>query len=253
MIEEIKPYIAEAFGTACLVFLGCGAATISTATGSLPLGAFAVAMVFGLTLTALIYAIGPISGCHVNPAITVGLWAAKRFPGSKVLQYAISQVLGAGVGAGILLLILQGRPDGYDVAALGLGQTGWGDGYLGQYSMFAALLSETIATFIFTILIIGAISNVDNKAIAGVAIGFILCALIVCFINVSGGSLNPARSIGPAIFVGGNALAQLWLFIICPLIGGLAGGLIYKGIAGAENAFKAQGKAMLESDGHGSL
>lgn len=228
MTDEFKPYVAETFGTACLVFLGCGAATISSATGSLPLGAFAIAMVFGLTLTGLIYAIGPISGCHVNPAITVGLWAAKRFPGSKVLPYTISQILGAVIGAGILLLILRGRSAGYDVAALGLGQTGWGDGYLGQYSTLSALLSEFVATFIFTLLIIGAVSNIDNKAIAGIAIGFILCALVACFINVSGGSFNPARSIGPAVFVGGNALSQVWLFILGPLLGGLVGGLIYR-------------------------
>lgn len=228
MIEKFKPYIAEAFGTACLVFLGCGSATISTATSSLPLGALPIAMVFGLTLTSLIYTIAPISGCHVNPAITIGLWAANRFPGSKVLPYSVSQIVGAVIGAGILLLILQGRPEGYDPTVQGLGQTGWGEGYLGQYSLAAALLSEFFATLIFTVIIIGSGSNVESKHIAGVSIGFILFALVACFINISGGSFNPARSLAPAIFVGGDALSQLWLFIVAPISGAVVGGLIYR-------------------------
>jgi aquaporin Z len=228
MNEKLRPYLAEAFGTACLVLLGCASVTISGNGTVLPLGALPIALIFGLTLTFLIYAIGPISGCHINPAITLGLWAANRFPGQKVAGYIISQVIGGILGAGLLLLILGGRPEGYDVAALGLGQTGWGEGYLGQYGMVSAFVSEFVATFIFTIVIIASVSNVENRQLAGVSIGLCLAVMVACFINVSGASLNPARSIGPAFFVGGQALQQVWLFIVAPIAGSIAAGVAYR-------------------------
>ncbi len=228
MNEKLKPYLAEAFGTACLVLLGCASVTIGDNGTALPLGALPIALSFGLTVTFLIYAIGPVSGCHINPAITLGLWAANRFPGSKVPGYVASQVVGGLIGAGLLLLILSGRPQGYDAAALGLGQTGWGEGYLGQYGLVAALVSEFAATFIFTVVIIGSASNADNRQLAGVSIGLCLAVLVACFINVSGASLNPARSIGPAFFVGGKAISQVWLFIVAPVAGAVVAGLIYR-------------------------
>ena len=228
MSENLKPYLAEAFGTACLVLLGCASVTIGDNGMALPLGALPIALSFGLTVTFLIYAIGPVSGCHINPAITLGLWAANRFPGSKVPGYVVSQIVGGLIGAGLLLLILNGRPQGYDAATLGLGQTGWGEGYLGQYSLVAALVSEFAATFIFTIVIIGSASNADNRQLAGVSIGLCLAVLVACFLNVSGGSLNPARSIGPAFFVGGKAIMQVWLFILAPVAGAVAAGLVYR-------------------------
>ncbi len=228
MNKKLYPYLAEAFGTACLVLLGCASVTISNNGMALPLGALPIALSFGLTVTFLVYAIGPVSGCHINPAITLGLWAANRFPGSKVPGYVVSQVAGGIGGAGLLLLILSGRPQGYDASALGLGQTGWGEGYLGQYSLLAALVSEFVATFIFTVVIIGSVSNTDNKQLAGVSIGLCLTILIACFINVSGGPLNPARSIGPAFFVGGKAVMQVWLFIVAPIAGAMVAGIAYR-------------------------
>jgi len=228
MNEKFHPYLAEAFGTACLVLLGCASVTIGGNGTAFPLGALPIALSFGLTLTFLIYAIGPVSGCHINPAITLGLWIANRFPGSKVAGYVASQIVGGLIGAGLLLLILGGRPDGYDAAALGLGQTGWGEGYLGQYGATAAFVSEFVATFIFTVVIIASVSNVENSQLAGVSIGLCLAVLIACFINISGASLNPARSIGPAFFVGGKAVLQVWLFIVAPIAGALAAGVIYR-------------------------
>jgi aquaporin Z len=228
MNEKLRPYIAESFGTACLVLLGCASVTIGGNSMAFPLGALPIALAFGLTLTFLIYAIGPVSGCHINPAITLGLWAAKRFPGAKVAGYITSQILGGLLGAGLLLLILNGGPEGYDAATLGLGQTGWGEGYLGQYSLVAAFVSEFVATFIFTIVIIASVSNVDNKQLAGVSIGLCLTVLVACFINVSGASLNPARSIGPAFFVGGQAVLQVWLFIVAPIAGAIGAGIAYR-------------------------
>lgn len=223
MTDKYNPYLAEAFGTACLVLLGCASVTIAGNGGALPLGAMPVSLVFGLTVTFLIYAIGPVSGCHINPAITLGLWAANRFPGAKVAGYVASQLVGGLLGAGILLVLLKGRAGGYDPAALGLGQTGWA-----QYSIAVAFVSEFVATFIFMAVIIGSATNADSKQLAGVSIGVCLFVLISCFINISGGSLNPARSIGPAIFVGGTAMSQLWLFIVAPTLGAVFAGAIFR-------------------------
>lgn len=228
MNDKLKPYLAEAFGTACLVLLGCASVTVGGNGAALPLGGLPIALAFGLTVTSLIYAIGPVSGCHINPAVTLGLWVANRFPGQKVAGYILAQIAGAIVGAGLLLVVLSGRPEGYHVAMLGLGQTGWGEGYLGQYSLVSALLAEFLATFIFMIVIIGSVSNPDNLHLAGLSIGLCLTVLIACFINVSGGSLNPARSIGPALFVGGHALSQVWLFIVAPVAGAFAAGIAYR-------------------------
>lgn len=224
MNVRANPLVAEAFGTACLVLTGCASATIG-GYGATPLGILAVALVFGFTLTFLIYAIGPISGCHINPAITLGLWVANRFPGKKVAGYVLAQLLGGIVGAGILALILSGQSVGYDIAKVGLGQTGWGSGVPGGYGMAAAFATEFLATLVFMVVIITVTDDPENRRFAGLAIGLCLAAMIACFANVSGASLNPARSVGPAIFVGGTALSQLWLFLLAPVLGAAIGGL----------------------------
>lgn len=228
MNANTRAYVAEFFGTACLVFIGCASVAVGGYGLTFPLGALPVALAFGLTLTFLIYAIGTTSGCHINPAVTIGLWAANRFPASKVVGYIVAQSLGGIVGTALLFLILQGKASGYDVTKLGLGQNGWGPGYLGGYSATAAFVSEAVTTFIFMIAILGAILNHSAKALAGVSIGLALTTIILVFVNITGVSLNPARSLGPALFVGGTALSQVWLFLIAPTIGAVLGGLVFR-------------------------
>lgn len=226
----MKKYIAEFVGSAALVLVGCGAITAGGLGGILgggdavaKLAILPIALAFGLTVTAMAYGIGPVSGCHINPAVTVGVWAAGRMPTSDVPGYIISQVAGAIVGAAILFIILSGKASGYDVSTAGLGQTGWKD-----YSMVSAFLAELIATFLFLVVILGATSKAGAGPAAGLAIGLTLAVLHLAFVPVSGNSLNPARSIGPALFAGGGAIAQLWLFIVAPIIGAYLAGLLFK-------------------------
>ena len=231
----MKKYLAEFIGTATLVLLGCGSATIGN-LGSViggheayaPLALLPVAFAFGLAVTAMAYGIGPVSGCHINPAVTLGVWSAGRMPTSDVPGYIVSQVLGGIAGAAILAAILAGRAKGYDISTGGLGQNGWGAGYLGEYSMGAAALAEFLGTFIFLVAILGATSKAGSGPAAGLAIGLTLVLIHIVFINVTGVSVNPARSLGPALLVGGNALAQVWLFIVVPSLGGLAAGALFK-------------------------
>ena len=222
-----RELIAESFGTATLVFVGCGSAAIGGFGADWPTGALPIALAFGFCLTFLIYALGPISGCHVNPAVTLGLLAANGFPASKVPGYIAAQLIGGAIGAGVLVAILSGKTAGYDVALSGLGHNGWGDNYLGGYSMLSAIVPEVVSTFIFMIAILGASLNHDSKELPGLSIGLTLCAIILCFINVTGVSLNPARSFGPAIFVGGTAVTQLWLFVVAPVVGAVLAGFFY--------------------------
>jgi aquaporin Z len=226
---EIRKYAAEAFGTAVLVFVGCGAVTAGTYGTFLPIGAVPIGLAFGLTVTALIYSIGPISGCHINPAVTLSLWAARRFQAKNIPGYIVGQLLGAAVGAGLLLIVLNGSiAGGYDVGARGLGQNGWGVGFLGEYDWFAAFVTEFVATAVFIAVILGAMSKGATHSLAGIAIGAALTVLIVAFLNVTGVSLNPARSFGPALFVGKKAMSQLWLFVIAPCLAGLMTGLFFR-------------------------
>ena len=228
----MNKYLAEFIGTATLVLLGCGSATIGNLGGVIggheayaPLALLPVAFAFGLAVTAMAYGIGPVSGCHINPAVTLGVWSAGRMPASEVPGYIVSQVLGGIAGAAILLLILKGRAAGYTG---GLGENGWGAGYLGEYSMMSAALAEFLGTFIFLVAILGATSKAGSGPAAGLAIGLTLVLIHIVFNNVTGGSVNPARSLGPALLVGGNALAQVWLFIVVPSLGGLAAGALFK-------------------------
>lgn len=231
----MRRLIVEAAGTATLVLVGCGAVTLGNLGGILggtsPFAALAslpIGFAFGITVAALAYSIGPLSGCHLNPAVSAGAWAAGRLSTADCIGYSVAQIVGATLGAALLLLILYGRGAGYDVAAGGLGENGWGAGYLGAYGLGAAFLTEVIATFIFVAVILGVTAQDVHKATAGLIIGLTLVVLHLPFIYVTGLSVNPARSIGPALFVGGNAIAQLWLFILAPLLGGLAAGAAFR-------------------------
>jgi aquaporin Z len=225
----MKKYLAECLGTAALVLIGCGAvaaAGLGALLGTGPAGALAVmpiAAAFGLTVTAMAYGIGPISGCHINPAVTAAVWSAGRMSTQDAVGYVIAQVVGGIIGAAVLVAIVVGREGGYDIETLGLGQNGWS-----KFSATSAFLTEVVATFLFTVVILGATSKVGATQVAGLAIGLTLLAIHVTFIAVTGVSVNPARSIGPALFVGGKAMAQLWLFIVAPIVGGLIAGMLFR-------------------------
>ncbi len=223
----MNKYFAEFIGTAVLVLMGCGSAVL-TGYGSAPIGMLAIAFAFGLAVVSMAYGIGHVSGCHINPAVTIGVWAAGRIPASEVPKYWIAQVLGGIAGAGILYVIASGKLAGFDVSTAGLGQNGWGANYLGGYGLGAAIVAELVGTFIFLVVILGSTSKAGITQAAGLAIGLSLVMIHIVFIPVTGVSVNPARSIGPAIFAGGQALAQLWLFIVVPLVGAFVAGLLFK-------------------------
>ncbi len=215
--------IAEALGTFILVLFGCGAAVLMGAQ----IGMLGIALAFGLAIVAAAYGLGAISGAHLNPAVSLGMLMAGKMTVSEFGGYVIAQLIGATLGAGVLLLIASGKAD-YTLAANGLGQNGYGAGYLGEYSLMAALTFEGVMTFIFVTVILGATASGAPSAMAGLAIGLTLAAIHLVGINVTGVSVNPARSFGPAVFVGGKALADLWVFIVAPLAGGALAGLLWK-------------------------
>src|SRR5215831_6085993 len=223
-----KRYLAELVGTLALVLVGCGAITMSGFGGAFPLAILPIGLAFGLTVMAMAYGIGPISGAHLNPAVTVSMWVAGRIKTMDAVGYIVAQCIGGIAGAGILVLILKGKLAGYHLHAAGLGQTGWGEGYLGGYSVEAAIATEFIATLLFTLVILGATSAKGATPVAGLAIGLTLVVLHFPFINVTGLSVNPARSLGPAVFIGGKALAQLWLFLVVPTVAGAVSGWLFK-------------------------
>jgi aquaporin Z len=218
--------LAEFLGTAGLVLIGCGAVTIGGFGPAFPVGILPVALAFGLAVTAMIYAIGPISGCHINPAVSAGLVAAGRMPLNQALAYMAAQMLGAIAGAVLLYLILSGKIADYNVARSGLGQNGWGTSYLGGFGLLAAFVTEIVATFIFVFVILRVTGERGPGPLAGLIVGLTLVALHFPFINVTGLSVNPARSFGPAVIVGGQALVQVWLFIMAPVIGGVLAGVV---------------------------
>jgi aquaporin Z len=236
--------IAEFIGTFALVLIGCGAAVIgSMGSGATAIDLLGIGAAFGLALVAMAYGIGQISGCHINPAVSVGVWAAGRMTTPDLITYVIAQVIGAIAGAVVLYLILSGKASGWTPGALG--QNGWGAGYLGEYNTTSAFVFETIATFLFLVCILGVTQRGAPVGIAGLAIGLTLIALHLFGINITGTSLNPARSIGPAL-VGAaerpQAVAQLWLFIIAPVIGaGIAGYLFKSGILSAADVVPDRG------------
>jgi aquaporin Z len=191
-------------------------------------GIVGIAFAFGLGLIAAAYGIGPISGCHINPAVSLGVWVAGRLKTADLFGYWIGQFAGAILAAGAVYLIASGVSGGYDVAASGLGQDGWGPGYQGGYNVVSAILFEFLATLIFVIVILGATQKSAPTGFAGLAIGIALVAIHITGIHITGVSVNPARSLGPALFVGGQALQQLWLFLIIPSLGGAAAGLLFR-------------------------
>lgn len=225
----MKKAIAEFIGTFTLVFFGCGAAVIAgMGTGPTAIDVLGIAFAFGLAIVGMAHGIGPISGCHVNPAVSFGVLVAGRMTRSDFVSYVIAQVLGAIAGAVVLYIILSGKAAGWTG---GLGQNGWGAGYLGQYNLLSAFIFEVVATFIFLVCILGVTQKGSPAEFAGLAIGLTLVAIHIVGINVTGVSVNPARSLGPAIIgVGTNpaALGQVWLFIVAPLIGAGIAGVLFK-------------------------
>lgn len=221
--------IAEFIGTFTLVLFGCGAAVIAgMGSGPTSIDVLGISFAFGLAIVAMAYGIGPVSGCHVNPAVSFGVLMAGRMSVGDFIGYAIAQILGALAGAAILYLILSGKASGWTG---GLGQNGWGTGYLGEYNMVSALVFEAVATFLFLVCILGVTQEGAPTHMAGIAIGLTLVVIHIVGINVTGVSVNPARSIGPAIVGMGanaNAVSQLWLFIVAPLIGAGVAGLMFK-------------------------
>ncbi len=230
----MKKAIAEFIGTFALVLFGCGAAVIGgMGTGATSIDVLGIAFAFGLAIVAMAYGIGPVSGCHVNPAVSFGVLLAGRMSVGDFILYVIAQCAGAIAGAGVLYLILSGKASGWTPGALG--QNGWGAGYLGQYSMLSAFVFEAVATFLFLVCILGVTQKGAPVQFAGLAIGLTLCVIHIVGINVTGVSVNPARSAGPALLAGGTALAQLWVFVVAPLAGGaLAGVLHAAGVTRAE-------------------
>ncbi len=219
-----KKFLAEMLGTAILVLFGCGAAVIAGADGTTGIGLTGIALAFGLAIVAAAYGLGPISGAHLNPAVSLGVMLAGRIGTGTFIVYAIAQVFGAIIGALVLYLIASGSGSWTG----GLGQNGYGAGYMGEYSLTAALVFEFVMTFLFVTVILGATQSGAPAAMAGLAIGLTLAAIHLVGIKVTGVSVNPARSIGPAIFVGGQALKDLWVFILAPLAGGALAGVVHK-------------------------
>jgi aquaporin Z len=221
--------LAEFIGTFALVFFGCGAAVVGgMASGPTAVNLLGIASAFGFAIVAMAYGIGPVSGCHVNPAVSFGVFVAGRMSASEMIGYWIAQVLGALVGAGVLYIILSGKAQGWTG---GLGQNGWGPGYLGEYNVVAAFVFEVVATFLFLVTILGVTHPFTPAGFAGLAIGLALVVIHLVGINITGTSVNPARSIGPALIgiaAKPERVAQLWLFIIAPLIGAGAAGLLYR-------------------------
>jgi aquaporin Z len=223
-------FLAAGFiGTFALVFFGCGAAAIGgKGTGPTAINLLGIASAFGFAIVAMAYGIGPISGCHVNPAVCFGVFVAGRMSAAEMVTYWIAQVLGALAGAAVLYLILSGKASGWTG---GLGQNGWGAGYLGEYKTLSAPVFEIVATFLFLVAVLGVTHPFMPKGFAGLAIGLTLSAIHIVGINITGTSVNPARSIGPAIVgMASNpgAVAQLWLFIVAPLIGAGLAGFLYR-------------------------
>jgi aquaporin Z len=224
----VGKWLAELLGTFWLVLGGCGSAVLAAAYPTLGIGFTGVSLAFGLTVLTGAYAFGPISGAHFNPAVSIGLWAGGRFPGRDVPGYVVAQLVGAIAAAALLYLIASGKL-GFDLAA-GFASNGYGDHSPGGYSLTAALITEVVMTFMFLIVILGSTHARAPVGFAGIAIGLALTLIHLVSIPVTNTSVNPARSTGPAVFVGGWALAQLWAFWVAPIAGALAAGWLYRGM-----------------------
>lgn len=223
MQGNFQKYLAEVSGTAVLVLIGCSSIVIAGFGGAFPMGIFGIAITFGMTVTAMAYAIGPVSGCHLNPSVTAAVWAAGRMKTNEAVGYIVAQLVGGFIGALILYLIVKGKVAGYDVGKEGLGQNSWSG-----FSVGSAIATEFIGTLIFTIVILAVTGAKGTTPIAGLVIGITLMLIHIAFIPVSGASVNAARSLGPAIFVGGTALSQVWLYLVVPTIAGAIAGWLVK-------------------------
>jgi len=221
-MDSLKKYIAEFIGTFVLVFIGCGSAVIAGQY----IGFLGISLAFGLSLLAMAYAIGHISGCHINPAVTIGMLVSQKIKLKDAVLYIIAQCIGATVAAAVLLAVASGLP-GYSVAANGLGQNGYGDASPAGYVMGAAFVAEVVLTMIFLFVILGATSKAAKPEFAGIPIGLSLAMIHMVGIPITGTSVNPARSLGPALLVGGTALSQVWLFWVAPIIGAVIAALVW--------------------------
>ncbi|MDF5405733.1 aquaporin Z [Vibrio parahaemolyticus] len=230
----MNKYLAEAFGTFWLVLGGCGSAVLAAGFPDVGIGLLGVALAFGLTVLTMAFAIGHISGCHLNPAVTVGLWAGGRFDTKDVAPYIIAQVIGGLIAGGILYVIATGQA-GFDVVGSGFAANGYGEHSPGQYSMLAALVSEIVMTMMFLIVIMGATDKCAPQGFAPIAIGLCLTLIHLISIPVTNTSVNPARSTAVAMYVGDWAVSQLWLFWVAPIVGGVLGAVIYKNLLGNES------------------
>ncbi|ELB2747760.1 aquaporin Z [Vibrio alginolyticus] len=230
----MNKYLAEAFGTFWLVLGGCGSAVLAAGFPEVGIGLLGVSLAFGLTVLTMAFAIGHISGCHLNPAVTVGLWAGGRFETKDVAPYIISQVIGGLIAGGVLYVIVSGQA-GFDVVGSGFAANGYGEHSPGQYSMIAALVTEVVMTMMFLIVIMGATDKRAPQGFAPIAIGLCLTLIHLISIPVTNTSVNPARSTAVAVYVGDWAVSQLWLFWIAPIVGGVLGAVIYKNLLGKES------------------
>ena len=234
----MNKYFAEVFGTFWLVLGGCGSAVLAASFPDVGIGLLGVSLAFGLTVLTMAYAIGPISGCHLNPAVSVGLWAGGRFPANQLLPYIASQLLGAIVAGGVLYLIASGKV-GFDLAN-GFASNGYGEHSPGGYSLQAALVTEVVMTMMFLLVILGATDKRAPSGMAPLAIGLCLTLIHLISIPVTNTSVNPARSTGVALFVGDWATAQLWLFWVAPMAGAILGALVYRVIGREDDALAAE-------------
>lgn len=239
-----KPIIAECLGTFWLVLGGCGSAVIAAAFPEVGIGLLGVSFAFGLTVVTMAYAVGHISGGHFNPAVTVGVIVARRAPVSTLLPYIVAQLIGAIAAAALLFLIASGKP-GFSVATNGLAANGYGDYSPGGYSLVSGFIAESVLTFFFLFIILGATHRQAPQALAPLAIGLCLTLIHLISIPITNTSVNPARSTGPAVFVGGATLSQLWLFWIAPLLGAVVAGLVYRALA--ETAELADTRSVAET------
>jgi len=234
----MRTYGAEFFGTFWLVLGGCGSAVLAAAFPDVGIGLLGVSLAFGLTVLTMAFAIGHISGCHLNPAVSLGLWAGGRFPAKELAPYIVAQVMGGIVAGGVLYLIASGKP-GFELSA-GFASNGYGAHSPGGYSMLAALITEVVMTMMFLVVILGATDKRAPAGFAPIAIGLCLTLIHLISIPVTNTSVNPARSTGVALFVGDWAVAQLWLFWVAPIAGGILGAVIYRFIGKESSSYSSQ-------------
>jgi len=231
-------FVAELIGTFGLVLFGCGAAAVAGATtlgGLSGLGLLGIALAFGLSVVVFAYAIGGISGCHINPAVTIGVLVAGKIAAKDAVIYIVAQLIGALLGAFVLQQILGGQLAGFSPGEWAYGSNGWGKGYQNEYGTTAAFLTEAVLTFIFLFVILATTSKVGNSTMAGLAIGLTLVLIHLVAIPITGTSVNPARSFGPAVLAGGQAISQLWLFIVAPIVGAIIAAVVWRALEPKEN------------------